>query len=438
MRLVHVSIPDEQRGPVVRVLSDNDVTYVVLNDDGESLLLEFPIPADASGELLDALHDAGLRDDAYTVVGTVDTATTPTIETLMDRYAGTYDPLPMPELRSKARDLSRDPLSYVGLVFLAAVIAAAGLLVESPAVVVGSMVIAPFVGPVLTASVGIVSGDTEMLRESVRLQVGGLLVAILGAALFAALVRTLYFVPPSLTIGALDLVSSRAAPSFLTIAVGVAAGIAAAFGMTTKGPTSLIGVMIAAALVPAAAVVGLALVWERPVVAAGSLVVVTATFLAINVAVYATLRVLGYRRSSVGEEAETEVTANISWPPSLSGNRRHSAVTVAIALVVVAATVGAAYGTYQQATFERETNRAVETALSQPVYTDLSLVSVRAGYAGPSFGQRSTSVTVVVESPRDGSYPGFARAIRSRIVSQTGRKPVVRVQFVGVQRAGGK
>ena len=406
------------------MLSENDVTYVVLNDDGESILLEFPIPADASAEILDALHEAGLGDDAYTVVGTVETATTPTIETLMDRYAGTYDPLPMPELRSKARDMSRDALSYVGLVFLAAVIAAAGLLLDSPAVVVGSMVIAPFVGPVLTASVGVVSGDEAMVRESVRLQVGGLLVAILGAALFAAFVRALQFVPPTLTIDAIDLVSSRATPSFLTIAVGVAAGAAAAFGMTTKGPTSLIGVMIAAALVPAAAVVGIALVWERPVVAVGSLVVVTATFLAINAAVYATLRVLGYRRS------------NVEWSVSLGETPRQSAMGVLVVLLVVAATVGAAYGTYQQVTFQREANQAVEEVLARSEYADVSLVTVRSGYVGPSLGAENTTVSVAVEAPRGRSYPGFARAIRERLIARTDRRPTVQVRFVGVQRAG--
>ena len=41
----------------------------------------------------------------------------------------------------------------------------------------------------------------------------------------------------------------------------IAAGSASAFGVTTKGPTSLIGVMIAAALIPAAGTVGIAVVW---------------------------------------------------------------------------------------------------------------------------------------------------------------------------------
>ena len=423
MRLVHVLVPDEHRGPVIRALVDRDIEYVVLEDSDEEVLLEFPIPADASGEILGALDDAGLGEDAYTVVGSVETASTPTIEELMNRYAGTYDPLPVPELRSKARDLSRDPMAYVGMVFLSAVIAAAGLLVGSPAVVVGSMVIAPFVGPVLTTSVGVVSGDDEMFRDSLVFQAGGLAVAVLAAGLFGALVRTLYLVPPTLEIEAIDLVASRAAPNFLTVAVGAAAGSAAAFGLTTKGPTALIGVMIAAALVPAAAVVGLALVWERPVVAAGSLVTVTVTFVAINLAVYVTLLALGYS------------SGDVSLP---SGQGLvHTAVIVAAVLLVVAAIGAALYGTYMQVTFERSTNKAIQDVLDEPRYDDLGLASVSIGYTGSLVGSGSATVTVAVRRSADRNYPNLARALRRSIVAETGRRSTVQVRFVDFQRATG-
>src|SRR5699024_490287 len=131
---------------------------------------------------------AGLDDD-YIVVLSAENASTPHIEDLQDQYANDYDPLRLPELRSKARDQSQDPLSYAAMIFLSAIIAAAGLFVSSPAILIGSMVIAPLVGPVLTATVGAVTGDRPMLVDSIRIQALGLVSGIVGATLFSIVVK---------------------------------------------------------------------------------------------------------------------------------------------------------------------------------------------------------------------------------------------------------
>ena len=68
-------------------------------------------------------------------------------------------------------------------------------------------------------------------------------------------------------------------------------GAAGAFGISTDLPVSLIGVAVAAALIPAAAAVGIGLAWGYPAVAGGAFVLLVA----INLAGSLTLWYLGDR-----------------------------------------------------------------------------------------------------------------------------------------------
>jgi len=425
VRLIHVLVPAERRGPILGALDDKQIDYAVLETDertSEEVMVEFPLPSDGVGDVMGALRDAGLEEDEYTVMGNAETASTPNMERLEQRYSNDFDPLTRQELRSKVRDMAHDRNSFVWMIFLSAIIATAGLLLDSPAIVVGSMVIAPMVGPVLTASAGAVTGDRRMLVDSIRLQALGLAVAIVSSLAFGYLLKSFSFVP-QLQITALAQISSRVAPSLLTVAVGLAAGSASAFGVTTKGPTSLIGVMIAAALIPAAATTGIATIWGFPVVAAGSLVLLLVSLVAINVAALVTLWYLGYRPDGF----DRRIFA--------ADGRRQTAIlavsVVAIALVVV----GAGFATYQQVTYERTVNQQVSSVLDNPAYTNLTYVSTNTEYAFTGNWFSSESVTVTISRTSDREYPRLATRLQRRIDAATGQNPEVRVRFVDYEVA---
>jgi len=139
---------------------------------------------------------------------------------------------------------------------ISAVIATAGLLLNSPATVVGSMVIAPLIGPAMSAAVGTVVDDEEMFRRGVRMQVLGVAVAIAAATLFAFALRWLALVPPGLDPLDLAEVSERLAPNVLVLVVAIGAGLAGIISLMTGVSAALVGVMIAVALIPPAAAVG--------------------------------------------------------------------------------------------------------------------------------------------------------------------------------------
>lgn len=422
VRLVRLLTDEDNLEAIVDILTENDVDFIITpgdRDSPDSQVIEFPIPTDALGVILDEIREAGLDDD-YIVVLSAENASTPSLEDLQDRYANDYDPLRLPELRSKARDQSQDPLSYAAMIFLSAIIAAAGLLVSSPAILIGSMVIAPLVGPVLTATVGAVAGDRPMLVDSIRIQAFGLGSGIVGATLFSIVVKFAGLAPSTLDIASLELIALRTAPTAFAIIVGAAAGAAAAFGLTTKGSNSLIGVMIAAALIPAAATVGIALAWGEYLIALGSGLLLVGTMAMINLAMVLVLWGL-YREQETGELSFADRTPN--W----------AAFVTAGLIVVAAAVTGVTIS--QQALFQRSVTEEVDTVLDNPAYAGVDAVSVQTGYAGVGAGVISSpqSATITV-SASNSSYPELSRRLRDRIQARTGGTQVT-VRFKTFQQA---
>lgn len=416
MRLVQFTLPPDSRESVLAVLDDEGVDYVLV-DAGDDTLVEFPLPAQAVESVLSDLRDAGL-DDRYLVVASAESAVTERFDDLEARYVEgsegdeSIDP---DELAATARDMTPNAATYYSMTVLSAVVALAGLLLDSPALVVGSMVIAPQVGSALTAAVGVVLADRGMIRSGLRAQVVGLAVAVAGAAAVGWLVQAASFVPGALDVTTVTQISQRISPGALSLVVGLAAGAAGSLGLATALPVSLVGVMIAAALIPAAAAVGVGIAWGLPVVAAGAALLLASNFAAINVVSPAVLWALGYRPADWGDAP-----------------RRRYARVGAVVLVLGAAFVGAAALTADQMAFERDANRAVADTLDADRYDDLALVGVRSTVplAGGDYG-----VTVVVERPDDGSYPGLAARIRTGVADRTGRLVAVEVQFVDRDRA---
>jgi len=421
VRHLEVLVDDEDRETVAAVFEDEGVDFVrqqVWTNGTQKWQFSAPVPSDAIGYLLGELESAGV-DDEQLVISTLASAQTPHSEQLQSRFASGFDPLTQSEITSKARDMSQDPTSFLAMIFLSAVIAAAGLLINSPAIVVGSMVIAPIVGPVLTATVGAAVGDRQMLLDSIWLQAVGLVVAVGGATLFAALVVISGFSPSTLDITTLDLIGVRLSPGLLAAVVGLAAGAAGAFGLTTKGPTSLIGVMIAAALIPTAATSGIAVVWGEPLVAIGSLLQLVLTMVLINLGSGFVLLAMGYRPEQSG------------WLFANAPRRRKLAVVAtAVFLLVVAGTVGGASA--QQASIERTVTQEVDTLVGEPAYDAVESVTVDMEYAGTVVGVETDppTATVVLTYSGEGEPPAVAAELASRIASGTNQQFILRVEYV--------
>ncbi|WP_435358511.1 DUF389 domain-containing protein [Haloarchaeobius sp. DFWS5] len=425
MRLVELRVPDDVSGSATTTLDDAGVEYTVI-DRGSApgtMLLRFPVPAGAVDSVLQLLYDAGVPEDTYLTVAEIERAQ------VADQGVSEYVDGPLgdlgishPEIRKRAEDLQPNRPTYIALAFLSALVAAAGLLLDSAIVVVGAMVISPFAGSSLSASVGAVIDDWDMVVHSTVSQLLGLAIGFVGAASVAAVLRWTQFVPEKLVVTQLGVLSSFVTPNVLTLAIAVCAGAAGALALATDLPVSIAGVAVAAALVPSAATAGIGTVWGDWVVVVGAVVLLAMNIVFINLTAYLTLVALGYRSSALQ-------TIRDDLRPSVRAGAYGLAI-LAFAVVVVVT----GFATYEQVRFERTVNDGVNDVLAQGEYSAVELDSVAAEYHGLDTTAGTDTVTVVVSHPDGEFYPDLANDLEERLGEVVGQDVAVRVRFETYQQ----
>jgi uncharacterized hydrophobic protein (TIGR00341 family) len=428
VRLIKLLVDEDQRETVLGVLDDENIDFVVTRatgSRGDASLVEFPLPTQAVEYVLAELRAAGIDDREYTVIAGAETAKTNNYAELEDRFvAGVEedDSVAPEEIRAKALDMHRNALTYYSMTLFSAIVATAGLLLDSPAVVVGAMVIAPQVGSALITSVGLVLDDSRMTRLGIRDQSLGFLAAIGASILFGLGLKSGFIVAPALNVSTVGQISQRISPGLLSVSVAFCAGAAGAFGLATALPVSLVGVMIAAALIPAAAAVGIGIAWGLPSVAVGAFVLLVINAVAVNLAGVAVLWYLGYRPQDWTDDG---VFASISA-------YGRSAAVVAVLLVLLLG-FGGLLG--DQIAFDNEVNGVVGDVLSEGRYDGLELreVSVDLGLVS-QFGQRP-EVTVTVARPVGERYPALATTLDRRLDEEIDDDIVVSVEYRDRQRS---
>jgi uncharacterized hydrophobic protein (TIGR00271 family) len=453
MRLLQVLVARDDLDAVLDALRAEDVDPVVLSvsddsavrvprTDGATVgrddsadhpshhLVQFPVPTEAVGSVRETLTDCGV-DEEYLVIANAETATTPQYGTLLERFVeGTEESehVSNEEIRAKARSLDPRAPTYYAMTVLSAFVATAGLLLDSPALVVGSMVVAPQIGAALTASVGGALGDDSMFVAGLKTTLTGLVVAILAAAMLGWGLKTAQFVPPALDVTTVQQIASRTSPGLLTLVVALCAGSAGAFGLATELPVSLVGVAVAAAVVPAAAAVGIGLAWALPAVTLGAFALLAVNVTGIVLSGTATLWYLEYRPDE--------------WPDSerlrskvrFVGTQKTTYVALGLLVLTV---VGPGALLTQQIVFENQTTSAVQSVVEDPSYADIELTSVRVEFAGAGVSSDARDVTVSVRLPAGERIPTLAAELRRAIADETGEGVQVTVSVTEVRREGG-
>ena len=429
MRLIQIRVTNESRDDVLDALDEASADYVIADEaaGNDASIVYFPTPAGAVEEMLDRLSEAGLEDDAFTIITQIETATTPHFDELEGRYTqGPEDEIGLShaELRTKAQELTPETTMFVVFAALSAVLATAGLLLNSAIVIVGSMVVAPFAGSSLSASVGLVSDDLHSTVKSLQSQLLGLAVAIVSATGAAFVFRWGYLVSPTLDVGQIAQVTGFSTPTLLTLTIAIVAGAAGALALSTDLPVAIAGVAVAAAVVPAAAAVGVGLVWDEPLLALGAFALLLVNVVFINLTALFSLLGFGYRPAEFGDLLEP---LSLS-PRTVAGG---AAAVVLVMLVVVVL-----FSTYQYFLFGQTVNRNVDEVLAEPEYASLELASVTAEYgAGGLFG-REGSVTVVVARTAGTAYPRLPERFQRHIAADTNRNTTVEVRFIEYRQVG--
>jgi len=432
VRLVQITIPSGKRGAALNTLDDEGVDYVVTDETSGreyAAIAYVPLPKAAVEPVLAALREVGLGDEAVTVVVEANTVVSRRFEQLQERYAEEEDGdrIAREELTTAASDLAPSTRTYVVMTVVSALIATAGLLLDSPAVVVGSMVIAPLVGPAMAASVGTVVDDRDLFARGVRLQVVGLSLAVVTAAGFALFVRYTNLVPPLSDVTTVPEIRERVAPDFLSLVVALGAGAAGVVSLTSGVSTALVGVMIAVALIPPAATVGVGLAWGAPLVTLGSGVLVLVNVLSINIAALVVLWYSGYRPEHWFRKGDAR-----------SATLERIAVLAAAIVVLSVFLGGVTYDSYTTATTAEDIRAdaaGVVAAADADVRYDLELLDVRVEHSNTVLFRQPRAVVVTVGVPPDETLSGLAARIDARVDATAGRDVHTQVRYVPTETA---
>jgi uncharacterized hydrophobic protein (TIGR00341 family) len=154
------------------------------------------------------------------------------------------------ELYEEVEKGARLTSNFLLLVALSTFVASIGMIKDNIAVVIGAMVIAPLLGPNIALALSTALGDTKLLWSAVKANVVGL-----GLAIAIAFAEGLLW-PASLPSQEL---LARTDVGLDSIALALASGAAASLSLTTGLSSVLVGVMVAVALLPPAATLGIML-----------------------------------------------------------------------------------------------------------------------------------------------------------------------------------
>ncbi len=194
---------------------------------------------------------------------------------------------------------ARPDVDYFVMISLASVIATLGLVLNSAAVIIGAMLVAPLITPVLAISLGIVQGDVRLLRYALESTIKGVILAIILAALLAA-------VSPLVDLNTEIL--ARARPHLVDLIVALASGAAGAYAIARKDVSeALPGVAVAAALVPPLGVTGIGIAMRNTQVTGGALLLFATNLTAISLIGSLTFLLLGFRPAVEAKERRIQL-----------------------------------------------------------------------------------------------------------------------------------
>jgi uncharacterized hydrophobic protein (TIGR00341 family) len=263
LRVVEVIAPSDLASSIRKVFAEHkpiDVWSIAENEEGgRRIVLRALVDPDYQQSTLDALQDALSGSEGWQLLLHPLDAAIPKPEPDEEarktrerhRRASTRE-----VLYNQIEKGAKTDADYLLFVALSTLVAGAALVTNNVAVLIGAMVIAPFLGPNLAFAFGAALGDKELMRQAVSTLGIGCLLAV-GLSVFGGLVLPFGTDPLDVPSFAAKELLDRTSIGFEGLVIALASGACAALALTSGTGASLVGVMVAVALLPPAVAIGL-------------------------------------------------------------------------------------------------------------------------------------------------------------------------------------
>ncbi|KQR98695.1 hypothetical protein ASG12_09870 [Williamsia sp. Leaf354] len=306
--MLHLRIiaPDHCAGDVVTLLREAvGVTHLIVHPgaavEPAGDLVEADITREAVNDVLDDLLALGLTHDGAITMEPLDTVISDAaVRAEKDAPGDPDDAIIWEELTRRTREDATLSVTFVTFLTLACLLAAVGVITDSPVTVVGAMVVGPEFGPLAGIAVGFVRRRFDLARRSVYALLLGFPVAMVVTGLAAVLGEAT---------GTVDItdVTSADQVDFIyqvgpfSLVVAILAGAAGMLSLVSAKSAALVGVFISVTTVPAAgyAVVAATLgQWRVAAESTAQLAVNMVGIVVAGVCVLAVHRLLARRRAA--------------------------------------------------------------------------------------------------------------------------------------------
>lgn len=312
LRLLEMTLPVEHISEVDTLLQQQPIISIWYDQISEKqTLVKILARAEETEDLLDLLEQQFGQEAWFRLILLPVAASLPRVaepETPPDAAAAEQEKqkaerISREELYANVQAMARLNRVYLGMVVLSTIVAAAGLLNNNVAVIIGAMVIAPLLGPILAQAMATTLGDIGLARLAMKTNLSGL-----GLALVLSLGMGLLL--PVNPYG--SEISARTTLGLGDLAVALASGGAGALAFTAGAPTVLVGVMVAVALLPPLATLGLLLGSGYPWPGLGAGLLLLANIICVNLAAVVVFWIQGIRPTSWWEEQRARRATLIS------------------------------------------------------------------------------------------------------------------------------
>jgi len=405
LREIKIILPIEKGQIVETVLTETGVEFSKVTDS-ESEIILIAATTDRVEEILSNLAKIGLGISFGRIHVSTLEVVIPSKE--IDKKEARIS---IQELLSGIIQPSKITKNFVIFAVLSGILAALGLLADNAVIVIASMLISPLMGPMFGISLGTILFDKKLVKNGAIALIFGFLVPIIAGTL-------LTIIDPNFTLN--PSITSRSTPTIAELGLAIISGVAFSLSFVSKEASALVGVAIAAALVPPAANIGIGIGALNLEIAAGSALLLCINIVAMLFFGMLTLWLQGIRpKESFRREKMAEKKV-----------RTRFAVLI-IALVVFSIPLAySSWEVYTRDVIEKRAN-AVATSVVNSNYPAAYVVSIESDYyfSDPIIHAPSIRVNLIVATPNATYVANLGKEIADDVYFDTAITTLVSLQI---------
>jgi uncharacterized hydrophobic protein (TIGR00341 family) len=256
LRLAYIYLPKDNSGFLDDLREKFNIIEYYENEEKDRKEIKLLLDAEMAEPVLDFIENRyGLQEGFRVIVTPVEAVIPrlgvekkPEIDEENQKSESEAKRIYREELYEDINSVSSGGRTFILLVILSAFVASIGLLRANIAIIIGAMVIAPLLGPNMGMALAATLGDSALAKRSLKTNLTGIAFAVT-IAIALGWFATVDVTNPE--------IASSLKVSYADFVIALASGAAGALSFTSSVPGSLIGVMVAVALLPPLMVFGL-------------------------------------------------------------------------------------------------------------------------------------------------------------------------------------